>query len=328
MPSPLLRIFEDLTFLLQPPRCMNAGRFDLLPVGEGQRSRWATTFDPPSCPIPWTAHDAQVWSRILVYFPQKSAPVQLVQSCAQTKIHTLFATIHTQIPPHSGRTPRLTRETRAVAEEAGGIEGRQRRLLWWGGGKEEEPKFEAQGTDPQKNGENVAGEQGAMPAPIGQVIWKQASGEAFGTTGGRVGGLGGAGAGERLKKAMRPVGAKVPNVAVSETVDLVAPGEGLLWQPTSMTALECPGGGEPDGCDAIVRFCLMKIGEYQETPWKFPMAAMLQRYSGCSKADNVRAFRLSALRVSMFFGGRGTEGGKEGRNTREGRGRDTHDIER
>lgn len=177
-----------------------------------------------------------------------------------------------------------------------GEEARQRRLLWWGGGGGggEEPKVETVGAGPEKN-------EGALQAKLEQLRARQGPDGGFATGVGAGGaGFGGA-AGERLQKAMRPVGAKVPNVPLSDKVDLRAPGEGVLWQPTSMTGLECPRGGDgfadPDGCDATVRFCLMKVGEYQETPWKFPMATMLQKRSGCSKSANVRAFRLSALRV-------------------------------
>lgn len=106
---------------------------------------------------------------------------------------------------------------------------------------------------------------------------------------------GGGGRGKKSKRAKVPMVASTP---VSETVDLTAEGEGLLWLPTSMSPPDCPGGPQDeDGCDSTVQFCLMNVREYQETPWQFPMAAMLQMRSACRKPENARAFRLSALRV-------------------------------
>lgn len=98
---------------------------------------------------------------------------------------------------------------------------------------------------------------------------------------------------------MRPIGAKLPNVPISETVDLEVPREGLLWQPTSMSPIKCDeaAGVAAEECEATITFCLMRMAEYQETPWKYPMAVMLQKKSGCSKAENLRKFHLSDLRV-------------------------------
>ncbi|CBJ27679.1 conserved unknown protein [Ectocarpus siliculosus] len=100
---------------------------------------------------------------------------------------------------------------------------------------------------------------------------------------------------------MRPIGGKLPNVPVSETVDLEVPREGLLWQPTLMSPLKCGEAADlaADECEATITFCLMRMAEYQETPWKYPMAVMLQKKSGCSKAENLRSFHLSDLRTYM-----------------------------
>lgn len=85
---------------------------------------------------------------------------------------------------------------------------------------------------------------------------------------------------------------------VLDTVDFTAE-EGLLWHPVSMKSIVCPEGEED--CDAVVRFCLIHIDEYQANPWKYPMAAMLQKRSQCMSPDNSRAYRLSTLRVSRLF---------------------------
>ena len=82
---------------------------------------------------------------------------------------------------------------------------------------------------------------------------------------------------------------------VLETVDFRA-ATGFLWQPQAMNGLQCPAG-EGTECDATVTYCLISIGAYQENPWKFPMAAMLQKKSECSKPERSRAYRLSTLRV-------------------------------
>lgn len=112
-----------------------------------------------------------------------------------------------------------------------------------------------------------------------------------------------------LKRLKRP---KAPSVPVSDTVDLSNEEEGRLWLPVSMTSATCSGAGEDD-CDADVRFCLLDIAEYQEAPWKYPMAVMLQKKSECHKKENLRAFRLSALRVRIWWerevGGGGTGAG-------------------
>ena len=85
---------------------------------------------------------------------------------------------------------------------------------------------------------------------------------------------------------------------VLETVDLTAE-EGLLWHPISMRSVVCPPDAEEElGCDAVVRFCLIHMAEYQKNPWKYPMAAMLQKMSQCQAPENSRAYRLSTLRVS------------------------------
>ena len=83
---------------------------------------------------------------------------------------------------------------------------------------------------------------------------------------------------------------------VLDTVDFTAR-EGLLWHPISMRSVVCPAGEED--CDAVVRFCLIRIAEYQENPWKYPMAAMLQKMSQCQSPENSRAYRLSTLRVRL-----------------------------
>ena len=121
---------------------------------------------------------------------------------------------------------------------------------------------------------------------------------------GKLGG-GAGGKGDKAKTGLRHTGQRVPSVPVSDTVDLTTDQEGMLWLPTSMTPPECSGGRAEEGddeeysCESTVRFCLMDIAEYQQTPWKFPMAAMLQKKSLCNKSDNMRAFRLSTLRVSV-----------------------------
>lgn len=165
-------------------------------------------------------------------------------------------------------------------------------MIWWGGGGEKEEEEEA-GV--------VKGEESVKTNPVGKMFQLRpgvgGAGGAAGTGGALGDGVGGRG--ENTKKGPRPTGQRVPTVPVSDKVDLTAHGEGLLWLPTSMTPPEC-SGAEDDGssCDSTVRFCLMNIAEYRQTPWKFPMAAMLQKKSLCNKADNMRAFRLSALRVS------------------------------
>lgn len=84
-------------------------------------------------------------------------------------------------------------------------------------------------------------------------------------------------------------------VEVLDAVDLTAP-KGFLWQPMSVGRLDCSKTHE--FCETTVYYCLMKIGEYQENPWKFPMATMLQRHSGCGNPGSGRAYLLSTLRVS------------------------------
>lgn len=103
--------------------------------------------------------------------------------------------------------------------------------------------------------------------------------------------------GTRGNNVMKAASAKLASVSVSDTVDLDADRDGVLWLPTSMTPPQCGGSEEADGCESTVRFCLIEIDEYQESPWKYPMAAMLQKRSKCHAAENIRAFRLSALRV-------------------------------
>lgn len=86
-------------------------------------------------------------------------------------------------------------------------------------------------------------------------------------------------------------------------VNLTAP-DGFLWQPTSIMPPTCEGGkksGKEIACEAKVNFCLIKIREYQKTPWTYPMAAMLQKGSECSKAENRRLYMLSTLRVRPTF---------------------------
>lgn len=85
--------------------------------------------------------------------------------------------------------------------------------------------------------------------------------------------------------------------AVLDTVDLSAD-EGFLWQPVSMRSTVCTAAEED--CEATVRFCLISIAEYQENPWTFPMAVMLQKRSQCTKSEKARSFHLSTLRVSRF----------------------------
>lgn len=93
-----------------------------------------------------------------------------------------------------------------------------------------------------------------------------------------------------------PLGRPTHIPDVLETVDLSAE-DGYLWQPMSMSKLTCPAG-EGD-CEATMIYCLLNIGEYQENPWKYPMAAMLQKRSECSNAAKTRAYRLSTLKVCM-----------------------------
>lgn len=89
------------------------------------------------------------------------------------------------------------------------------------------------------------------------------------------------------------------------TVDFSAP-EGFLWQPTSMTGLNCEGNSV---CEAKIRYCMIDIRAYQENPWKFPMAVMLQKHSHCNAPRNQRLYLLSALRVreGVGFPGMGGE---------------------
>eukprot|EP00752_Nemacystus_decipiens_P004564 g4166.t1 len=175
--------------------------------------------------------------------------------------------------------------TTAAAAAAGG--DTERRLRLWGGwgGKEEEA------------------------VDIGENKMGDAEGKVYRLKKDLVGGGGKLGAGggikaEKSKKGLRHTGQRVPNVPVSDTVDLTTDKEGFLWLPTSMSPPECSSGeagGREDesSCESTVHFCLMDIADYQQTPWKYPMAAMLQKKSLCNKSDNMRAFRLSTLRAYM-----------------------------
>lgn len=93
--------------------------------------------------------------------------------------------------------------------------------------------------------------------------------------------------------AQEDKGGALPHTEVPDTVDFNAP-QGFLWQPTSLGKLNCPSE-EP--CQSTVRFCLMSVGDYQANPWKFPMAAMLQKHSKCNTIGNSRTYALSTLRV-------------------------------
>lgn len=165
-----------------------------------------------------------------------------------------------------------------------------RRLHFWGGWGRGKDKEEAADNGGNKSSPSVAAGVSKLQPGLGGAN------------------LGAGGRGEKTKKGqMRPKGMRVATVPVSDTVDLTTDQEGFLWLPTSMSPPECSGTeDDASSCESTVRFCLMNIAEYQETPWKFPMAAMLQSKSLCKKADNLRAFRLSTLRVrggeaSPFF---------------------------
>lgn len=83
---------------------------------------------------------------------------------------------------------------------------------------------------------------------------------------------------------------------ISEIVDFDAP-DGFLWQPMSLSKLECTPHEEH--CAAVVQFCLINMASYQANPWKYPMAVMMQKMSRCHTSGNNRSFRLSALRVGQ-----------------------------
>ncbi|CAB1107664.1 unnamed protein product [Ectocarpus sp. CCAP 1310/34] len=174
-----------------------------------------------------------------------------------------------------------------------------RRLGWfggWGGGAKEaevEPNQEDRG--PAGGGEPLVDVKGDETTQ--RVEEKTLKLKPIPDVQGAGGGLGGLKAHPR----MHPIGAKLPNVPISETVDLEVPREGLLWQPTTMSPLKCGEAADAsaDECEATITFCLMRMAEYQETPWKYPMAVMLQKKSECSKAENLRSFRLSDLRTYM-----------------------------
>lgn len=178
---------------------------------------------------------------------------------------------------------------------------------WGGGAKETEVEPSREERRPAGGGEPLGDMKGDGATQGGEEKALQLRPIAGGDGAGDFGQL----KQKALHPGMRPIGAKLPNVPISETVDLETPGEGLLWQPTSMSPLRCgeAAGVAADECEATVRFCLMKMAEYQETPWKYPMAVMLQKKSGCSKAENLRSFRLSALRVRGLSSLSGRGGG-------------------
>lgn len=101
---------------------------------------------------------------------------------------------------------------------------------------------------------------------------------------------------KRLKIPPNMRAIKNDRAPLLDTVDLSAD-EGFLWLPISMSPPICIEGEED--CEAMVRFCLITVSEYQENPWKYPMSVMLQKKSECNKADKSRAFHLSKLRVRI-----------------------------
>lgn len=232
------------------------------------------------------------------------------QSFTLPVVHPSQATHATDPPPLFLPllfTFRLDGSAAAAAAEptAGGNNRQERRLglgLWGFGGGDGE--------------KNAAQEVGAGTAAAVTAVREDSNGGQFmvpskGSGGG--GGRGGGGGGRFKGKGMKARGPRIESMPPpADEVDLTTDEDGKLWLPMNMSPPECSGSEEADGCESTVRFCLMHVGEYQESPWKYPMAAMLQKRSDCRLRENARAFRLSALRVrrdeidsdNMRWGGR------------------------